>query len=52
MGKVELEEIVKIGQAGESARALLSSDNEAIQVSRWLLGDYEGLDQVKMTCTP
>ena len=52
MGEVELEEIVKIGQAGESTRVLLSSDNEAIQASGQLLGDYEGLDQVKMACTP
>ena len=52
MGEVELEEIVKIGQAGENARALLSSDSEATQASGRLLGDYEGLDRAKTARTP
>ncbi|KAF8334255.1 pre-mRNA splicing factor component-domain-containing protein [Cantharellus anzutake] len=52
VGETELEEIVKIGQAGENARALLSSESEAAQASGRLLGDYEGFDRAKMARTP
>lgn len=49
VGEAELEEIVKIGQAGESARALVGEGSEA---SERLLGDYEGLDRARMARTP
>ena len=49
VGEAELEEIVKIGQAGESARALVGDGSEA---SERLLGEYEGLDKARMARTP
>lgn len=49
VGEVELEEIVKIGQAGENAKALVGDGNEA---SGRLLSDYEGLDKARMARTP
>ena len=49
VGEAELEEIVKIGQAGQSARALVSDGSEA---SEALLGEYEGLEQARMARTP
>ena len=49
VGEAELEEIVKIGQAGESAKALVNTENEA---SGQLLGDYDTLNHVKMARTP
>ena len=50
VGEQELEEIVKIGQAGEMARGLVGeSGNEA---TGRLLGDYEGLERAKMARTP
>ena len=49
VGEEELEEIVKIGQAGQSARALVGDGSEA---SDRLLGDYEQLNQAKMARTP
>ena len=49
VGEEELEEIVKIGQAGESARALVGDGSEA---SEKLLGEYEGLDRARMARTP
>ncbi|KAF9511147.1 hypothetical protein BS47DRAFT_1373127 [Hydnum rufescens UP504] len=52
VGEAELEEIVKIGQAGENARALLNQEGEAAQASGRLLGDYEGLDRARMARTP
>lgn len=54
VGEAELEEIVKIGQAGENARALMNVEgNEAAQASGRLLGDYQGgLEMAKMARTP
>lgn len=50
VGEAELEEIVKMGQAGERARNLVQdASNEA---TGGLLGDYSGLDQVKNARTP
>ncbi|KAI0792943.1 pre-mRNA splicing factor component-domain-containing protein [Abortiporus biennis] len=49
VGETELEEIVKIGQAGENAKALVEGGSEA---SGRLLSDYEGLDKAKMARTP
>ena len=49
VGEAELEEIVKIGQAGESARALVGDGSQATEQ---LLGDYEGLERARMARTP
>ncbi|KAL0578259.1 Pre-mRNA-splicing factor cef1 [Marasmius crinis-equi] len=49
VGEAELEHIVKIGQAGENAKALVSGGSDA---SGRLLGDYEGLEDAKMARTP
>ena len=49
VGDAELEEIVKIGQAGQTARALVSEGNEA---TVGLLGEYEGLGHARMARTP
>ncbi|KLO07578.1 Cc.Cdc5 protein [Schizopora paradoxa] len=49
VGEAELEEIVKIGLAGESARALVGEGSEA---SERLLGEYDGFDRAKMARTP
>lgn len=50
VGESELEEIVKIGQAGENARALVDeSGNEA---SQGLLGEYSALGHAKDVRTP
>lgn len=49
VGEAELEEIVKIGQAGESAKALVGDGSEATEK---LLGDYEGLERARMARTP
>lgn len=49
VGEAELEEIVKIGQAGQSARALVGDGSEA---SERLLGEYDGLDKARMARTP
>ncbi|SCZ90092.1 BZ3500_MvSof-1268-A1-R1_Chr9g10706 [Microbotryum saponariae] len=50
VGEAELEEIVKIGQAGESARALVGeSGNEA---SQGLLGEYSALGHARDARTP
>ena len=49
VGDAELEEIVKIGQAGQTARALVSEGNE---VTAGLLGEYEGLGHARMARTP
>ncbi|KZT56987.1 hypothetical protein CALCODRAFT_453508 [Calocera cornea HHB12733] len=50
VGEVELEQIVKIGQAGESARALVAGEGD--EASGQLLGEYEGLAQARMARTP
>ncbi|KZT03429.1 Cc.Cdc5 protein [Laetiporus sulphureus 93-53] len=49
VGEAELEDIVKIGQAGENAKALVAGGNEA---SARLLSDYEGLERARMARTP
>ncbi|PCH39574.1 hypothetical protein WOLCODRAFT_129419 [Wolfiporia cocos MD-104 SS10] len=49
VGEAELEEIVKIGQAGENAKALVAGGSEA---SGHLLSDYEGLEKARMARTP
>ncbi|KAI0075804.1 hypothetical protein K474DRAFT_1355419 [Panus rudis PR-1116 ss-1] len=49
VGEAELEEIVKIGQAGEEAKALVGGGSEA---SEKLLSDYEGLEKARMARTP
>ena len=50
VGESELEEIVKIGQAGENARAMVDeSGNEA---SQGLLGEYSALGHAKDARTP
>ena len=49
VGEKELEDIVKIGQAGENVKALVSGGTEA---SMKLLNDYEGLEKAQMARTP
>ena len=49
VGERELDEIVKIGQAGENAKALVGGGSDA---SGRLLSDYEGLETAKMSRTP
>ncbi|KJA27283.1 hypothetical protein HYPSUDRAFT_35122 [Hypholoma sublateritium FD-334 SS-4] len=49
VGETELEEIVKIGQAGENAKALVGGGSDA---SGKLLSDYEGLEAARMARTP
>ncbi|KAL1947486.1 hypothetical protein VTO73DRAFT_13210 [Trametes versicolor] len=49
VGEKELEDIVKIGQASENAKALVSGGTEA---STKLLNDYEGLEKAQMARTP
>ncbi|KAF8652755.1 hypothetical protein AX16_004251 [Volvariella volvacea WC 439] len=47
--EAELEDIVKIGQAGENAKAMVLGGSDA---SAKLLSDYEGLENAKMARTP
>lgn len=49
VGERELEDIVKIGQAGELAKELVGEGNKATE---GLLGEYEALGQAKMARTP
>ncbi|KAF8803596.1 hypothetical protein BYT27DRAFT_7195437 [Phlegmacium glaucopus] len=49
VGEIELEDIVKIGQAGENAKALVLGGSDA---SGRLLSDYEGLETARMARTP
>jgi pre-mRNA-splicing factor CDC5/CEF1 len=49
VGERELEEIVKIGQAGEAARGLVSGEGGATDQ---LVGEYENLSQARMARTP
>lgn len=49
VGEAELEDIVKIGQAGENAKALVVGGSDA---SGKLLSDYEGLENARMARTP
>lgn len=50
VGESELEEIVKIGQAGENARALVDESGNA--ASQGLLGEYSALGQARDARTP
>lgn len=52
VGEAELEDIVKIGQLGESARELVRGDGASGDATGRLLGDYESLGQARMTRTP
>lgn len=49
VGEAELEDIVKIGLAGENAKALVGGGSDA---SGRLLSDYEGLENARMARTP
>lgn len=49
VGEAELEGIVKIGQIGENAKALVNGGSDA---SGRLLSDYEGLEEARMARTP
>ncbi|KAH9951419.1 pre-mRNA splicing factor component-domain-containing protein [Amylocystis lapponica] len=49
VGEAELEDIVKIGQAGENAKALVGGGGEA---SARLLSEFEGLERARMARTP
>ncbi|KAI0049679.1 hypothetical protein FA95DRAFT_1581584 [Auriscalpium vulgare] len=49
VGEAELEEIVKIGHAGENARALVGGAEDS---TGQLLGDYDSLERAKMARTP
>lgn len=49
VGEAELEEIVKIGRAGEEAKTLVTGGTEATER---LLSDYEGLEKARMARTP
>ncbi|KAG6845046.1 hypothetical protein H0H87_001383 [Tephrocybe sp. NHM501043] len=49
VGEAELEDIVKIGQAGENAKALVDGGSDA---SGRLLSEYEGLENARMARTP
>lgn len=50
VGERELEDIVKIGLAGENARALVDEGGD--ESSRGLLGDYSALQHAKTARTP
>jgi len=52
VGEAELEEIVKIGQAGETARELVRGEGASEGATGRLLGQYESLGQARMTRTP
>ncbi|KAH9914704.1 pre-mRNA splicing factor component-domain-containing protein [Fomitopsis serialis] len=49
VGEAELEDIVKIGQAGEQAKALVAGGSDA---SNRLLSEFEGLERARMARTP
>ncbi|KAJ4488275.1 pre-mRNA splicing factor component-domain-containing protein [Lentinula aciculospora] len=49
VGETELEDIVKIGLAGENAKALVGGGSDA---SGRLLSEYEGLENARMARTP
>ncbi|KAF8522122.1 pre-mRNA splicing factor component-domain-containing protein [Hysterangium stoloniferum] len=50
VGEAELEEIVKIGQAGENAKALVTRDGD--EASGQLIEEYSDLDKARMARTP
>jgi pre-mRNA-splicing factor CDC5/CEF1 len=49
VGEDELDDIVKIGQSGQNAKALVSGGSDA---SGRLLSDYDGLESARMARTP
>jgi hypothetical protein len=49
VGEAELENIVKVGQGGENAKALVGDGSDT---SGGLLSDYKGLDAARMVRTP
>lgn len=51
VGEQELEEIVKMGQAGERSRELVEGE-DGNEASGRLLGDYESLGKARMARTP
>ncbi|EPQ26748.1 uncharacterized protein PFL1_05727 [Pseudozyma flocculosa PF-1] len=51
VGEGELEDIVKLGQAGERTRSLVE-DGAANEATGGLLGDYSALDRAKNVRTP
>ncbi|OCF73490.1 pre-mRNA-splicing factor CEF1 [Kwoniella mangroviensis CBS 8886] len=52
VGEQELEDIVKIGQAGELARELVGGEGSGSKATEGLLGEYESLGQARMARTP
>ncbi|CAH7674955.1 pre-mRNA splicing factor component-domain-containing protein [Phakopsora pachyrhizi] len=50
VGEAELEDIVKIGQAGETAKSLVEGDGEG--ASQGLLGEYSTLQHARTARTP
>ncbi|WVF66189.1 pre-mRNA-splicing factor CEF1 [Kwoniella sp. CBS 6097] len=52
VGESELEDIVKIGQAGELARELVGAEGSGSRATEGLLGEYEALGQARMARTP
>ncbi|OCF45226.1 pre-mRNA-splicing factor CEF1 [Kwoniella heveanensis CBS 569] len=52
VGESELEDIVKIGQAGELARELVGAEGSGSKATEGLLGEYEALGQARMARTP
>ncbi|WWC85947.1 pre-mRNA-splicing factor CEF1 [Kwoniella dendrophila CBS 6074] len=52
VGEQELEDIVKIGQAGELARELVGGEGSGSKATEGLIGEYEGLGQARMARTP
>ncbi|GJJ11999.1 hypothetical protein Clacol_006237 [Clathrus columnatus] len=50
VGETELEEIVKIGHAGEQAKSLVNRGGD--EASGQLLGEYSDLEKAKMARTP
>ncbi|WRT63699.1 pre-mRNA-splicing factor CEF1 [Kwoniella shivajii] len=52
VGEQELEDIVKIGQAGELARELVGGEGSGSKATEGLLGEYEALGRAKMARTP
>lgn len=49
VGENELEEIVKIGKAGEAAKGLVGDANDP---TGQLLSEYDSLERAKMARTP
>ncbi|WWC66689.1 pre-mRNA-splicing factor CEF1 [Kwoniella pini CBS 10737] len=52
VGEQELEDIVKIGQAGELARELVGGEGSGSKATEGLLGEYQTLSQARTARTP